>query len=474
MSSRKIPIVAIVGRPNVGKSSLFNALGSNSKAIVSDIAGTTRDNVTEKIYGQEIDYWLVDTAGLTNVKGETLEEEVQRQARLSLEHADMIVFVVDSKALPTLDDQEVAAILRRSKKPILFVANKVDDGQPQQALEWANLGFGVPESVSAKNNTNLWELSEALEKKLFKAGFKADEPEGPEVEDETIRVAFIGRPNVGKSSLLNALVKQERAVVSDVAGTTRDALDSEYTDEDGQKYRFIDTAGLRRRGKQKDIEFWSGVRTVRSIERSDVCVLLIDALDGVTHQDLVVASKVLETGKGLLIGVNKLDLVREKTQQMEETDERDLDEVKMWGEGLDKVREKFLAYLTKKLPFCSWAPVAFFSAKTGRGIQDIFPSLKAVRQEQQKRVSTSELNRFLPEIKYGHVAPSHGHKIGKIKYASQVDGTPPKFVFFVNNREAFHFSYRRYIENKLREKFGFHGTPITIELKDAMGNRREK
>lgn len=464
----KTPVVAIVGRPNVGKSSLFNALIGNAKAIVSDIAGTTRDSVMHKVEGEAVDYWLVDTAGLTNVKGESLEEEIQLQVKSSLEHADMILFVVDSRKPPTLDDEEIIQLLRRSKKPILFVANKVDDGQPYQTLEWASTGFGAPIQVSAKNNTHLWELIEALETKLESVGFITDS-----VEEETgrVEIAFVGRPNVGKSSLLNALVDKKRSVVSNIAGTTRDSIDSYFTDVDGEEYTFIDTAGIRKRSKQIDIEYWSGVRTVRAIERSDVCVVMLDALDGVTHQDMAIVGRVIEAGKGLIIAVNKYDLLQEKSRAKEETDEREVDELDMWGEDLDKMRAKYLAYLSKKLPFCPWAPVVFFSAKTGKGVKDLLPSIKGIAVEREKRISTSELNNYLPDLKYGHVLPSVGTKVGKMKYITQADKKPPTFLLFVNNVEAFHFSYRRYLENRIREKYGFQGTPIKITIRDARDDR---
>lgn len=467
----KTPVVAIVGRPNVGKSSLFNALIGSSKSIVSDIAGTTRDSVMHRVEGEAVDYWLIDTAGLTNVAGLSLEEEVQLQVKSSLEHADVIMFVIDSRVPPTLDDEEIIQLLRKSKKPILFVANKVDDGQPYQTMEWARTGFGVPIQVSAKNNTMLWDLIDALETKVESMGFIRT---GDEPESDRIQVAFVGRPNVGKSSLLNALVDKNRSVVSDVSGTTRDAIDSYYTDEENQDYTFIDTAGMRKRGKQIDIEYWSGVRTVRAIERSDVCVVLIDALDGVTHQDMAIVGRVIEAGKGLIIAVNKYDLLQEKSRAQEETDEREIDELDMWGEDLDKMRAKYINYLSKKLPFCPWAPAAFFSALTGKGIKDLLPSIKGIYLEREKRISTSELNNYLPDLKYGHVLPSVGHKIGKMKYITQADSKPPTFLLFVNNVEAFHFSYRRYLENRIREKYGFQGTPIKIKIRDARDERHDR
>ena len=331
--------------------------------------------------------------------------------------------------------------------------------------------MGSEMCIRDRNNTHLWDLIDTLETKIESLGFKY---EAPEEEETRIEVTFVGRPNVGKSSLLNTLVDKKRSVVSDVSGTTRDSIDSYYTDEDGQDYTFIDTAGLRKRSKQVDIEYWSGVRTVRAIERSDVCVVMLDALDGVTHQDMTIIGPVIEAGKGLIIAVNKYDLLQEKSRAREETDERELDELDMWGEDLDKMREKYIAYLSRKLPFCTWAPVVFFSAKTGKGIKDLLPSIKGIAQEREKRITTSELNNYLPDLKYGHVLPSVGNKVGKMKYMTQAENKPPTFLLFVNNEEAFHFSYRRYLENRIREKYGFQGTPIKIKIRDARDERHEK
>lgn len=467
-----LPLVAIVGRPNVGKSTLFNAMVGERKSIVSDISGTTRDTLMDKIYGATADYWLLDTAGLTNAKGEALEEEIQKQVKISCEQADLILFLLDGTQELTSDDRAVADRLRKSKTPFLFVANKVDDGDETRAMDLAELGLGMPLVISAKNYTNMWDLQEAIEGSLTKAGFE----KGEEVpSDDIFRLAIVGRPNVGKSSLINQLTGSERVVVSNVAGTTRDSIDVAYTDEAGQDYLLIDTAGLRRPGKVgRDLEFWSSVRTRRSMERADVCVILIDALDGVTRQDMSIIGEVIEAGKGVLICVNKLDLLQEKSRAEEETDEREIPGVTDWGEDLDKMRHKYEDYMIKKLPFCPWAKFLFFSAKTGRAVNDIFPAVGVIGVERKKRIATAELNRSLPDLTSGHVDPSIGTKRGKIKYVSQVDSAPPKFLFFVNNIEAFHFSYQRYLENKLREKFGFEGTPITVEMRDARENMKKK
>lgn len=473
-----MPTVAIIGRPNVGKSTLFNAFIGKRKAIVSDIPGTTRDSLVEKIsHLGDISYFLVDTAGLSDFGDNALENEIQVQAEVALENADCIMWVLDNKANLTQDDYEIADKLRAHHQKVFLVANKVDDGLPDQAYNFMELGFGMPEIVSAKNNFHFWDFVDALQEKLKELGFSALPEEDEEAEEDVdapVKIAFVGRPNVGKSSLLNALIGKNRAVVSDVAGTTRDSLD-EHLEVDGQKFTLIDTAGIRKRGKiEKNFEFWSSVRSRRAIEEADICAVLIDALDGVTHQDMALMGEAIDAGKGIILCVNKLDLMQEKTRADadRETDDRELDEVKMWGERLDKVREKYLWYLKNKISFLSYAPVLFFSAKTGKGVQDVFESAKGIMAERRKRISTAELNRFIPEVYYGHVAPMIGNKKGKIKMASQVDTCPPKFIFFVNNAAAFHFSYKRYLENKLREKYSFFGTPITVEFRDSMDKFR--
>ncbi len=467
------PVVAIVGRPNVGKSTLFNALVGERRAIVSDIAGTTRDSVTEKIDNLgDITYWAVDTAGLTDFGDNNLESAIQVQAELALDNADMILWIVDAKQELTQDDLDIAAKLRRVSKKVLFCANKIDDGQAMRGYELAELGFGVPAIISAKNNFGFWDLTEVIQERLVELGFSpldTDEVEAP----DRIKVAMVGRPNVGKSTLFNQMIGQDRSVVSDIAGTTRDAIDTDWDAPDGTQFRFIDTAGVRRPGKiGREMEYWMVVRTRQAIERADVCMLLIDALDGVTHQDLALAGQIVEAGKALVIGVNKFDLAREKSKAGAETDDRELEAVPMWDKDIEDIRNRYLHYLHKKISFLPWAPVLFFSAKNGKGTDKILESLISVNTERSKRVPTRELNLLAKDIYYGHVTPSHGLKTGKIKYVSQVDIAPPKFLFFVNNVQAFHFSYKRYIENKIRDKYGFAGTPIVVELKDAMASWR--
>jgi len=469
------PVVAIVGRPNVGKSTLFNSLVGDRRAIVSDIAGTTRDSVTEKIDNLgAITYWAVDTAGLSDFGENSLETAIQMQAELAIQNADLVMWMVDAKQELTQDDYDIADKLRRVSKKVLFLANKIDDGQAMRGYELAELGFGVPEIISAKNNFGFWDLTEVIQARLVELGFTPLDYSAIEAPDR-IKVAMVGRPNVGKSTLFNQMIGEERSVVSDIAGTTRDAIDTDWDSPSGEQFRFIDTAGVRRPGKiGKSMEYWMVVRTRQAIERADVCMLLIDALDGVTHQDLALAGQIVEAGKALIIGVNKFDLAREKSRTQEETDERELEAVPMWDRDIAEIRSRYLSYLHKKITFLPWAPVLFFSAKSGKGTKEILESLIAVNTERAKRIPTRELNLLAKDIYYGHVAPSQGVKQGKIKYVSQVDTAPPKFLFFVNNVQAFHFSYRRYIENKIRAKYSFAGTPIIVELRDSMAKWKVK
>ncbi|MBT3349222.1 ribosome biogenesis GTPase Der [bacterium] len=478
-----LPTVAIIGRPNVGKSTLWNALLGERRAIVSPTPGTTRDSLVTKLEGEVFNFLLVDTAGLTSDTGESLEKEIQAQAELAGRNADVLVFLVDGKAELTQDDFEIVEKLRRARKPVIFAMNKLDDGTIRN-WEAMKLGLGEPHILSAKNFLGTDDLIDAIEKHLEKLKFL---PAAPEPPTEKIRLAIVGRPNVGKSSLFNKLLGKAVSVVSGIAGTTRDTLDTEVKFENENPIVLIDTAGLRRPGKtarkpgtkddQRDLEFWSRVRSTDAIERADVCAVLIDALDGVTHQDAAIAGKILEAGKSIIFCVNKFDLAIEKSRAREETDERELDEVPMWDEDVDKIRTKYHDYLMQKVKFLPPCPVLFFSAKTGRGLKDFWGTVRELAAERKKRIPTADLNRILPEIVYGHVMPAIGTKRGKIKLVSQVASAPPKFLFHVNNARAFHLSYRRYIENQLRDRYGFFGTPMTIEMRDAMNDfkgRRKK
>lgn len=472
------PIVAIIGRPNVGKSTLFNAMVGERRSIISDIPGTTRDSMLQLMKPDSgMHYWLVDTAGLSNAQGQTLEGAIQKQVDTALERANIILLMVDAKLPLTTDDYDVAHKLRRTKKPVILVGNKIDDGQEYRALEYANLGIGEPFSISARNHWRVWELQDLIEARLTEQGCEPEAPEEDEDRegDTAVRVAFVGRPNVGKSSLTNAILKSERSVICADAGTTRDALDTPFTDPEGREFVLVDTAGLRRPGKRtkESLEYWSTLRSAQAVERSDVCVLVLDGAEGVTHQDLAVAGQIVEAGKGLLLCVNKLDRVRDHVRgTVEEDDTTPAPPVE--GKNMEEMRRNYLAYLRYRMPFLPWAPVIFTSAVQGKGLEDILTNTHGIAQERKKRISTAELNRFVPDIFYGHVPPSHGTKIGKMKYATQTDDMPPTFLFFVNNEKAFHFSYRRYIENRLRERYGFFGTPIRIRMKDAMDGHKKR
>lgn len=469
--THKLPTVAIVGRPNVGKSTLFNVYAGERRAIVSNIAGTTRDSLVERVHGEMLDFLIVDTAGLTDSEGVALEEAIQQQAELAMNRADAVVFLIDGKANLTQDDRELANKLRKSKTPVIFGVNKLDDGTMR---DWdvMQLGLGEPVLLSARNFSGTDALTDAIEKKLETAGHKPRTEQIKTDDRDVIKVALVGRPNVGKSSLFNKLIGKERSVVSDTAGTTRDTLDIEI-EKDGQKYLLLDTAGLRRPGKLgREIEYWSTVRTQQALEECDVCAILLDAIDGVTHQDQVILGRAVEAGKGIVLCVNKFDLARERAKQDDDADDRDLAEVPMWGEDVDKIRDRYLGYLTKRIKFLPWVPVLFFSAKTGRGVQDLYESAAKVASERKKRIPTADLNRILPEIAYGHVPPSVGTKLGKMKYLSQVASMPPKFLVHVNNEQAFHPTYRRYVENQLRERYGFFGTPIVLSFRDAMDKHK--
>ncbi len=512
----KLATITIIGKPNVGKSTLFNAFVGKQKAITSKIAGTTRDYIISKVYFTQdrIDksnqpFWLIDTAGLTDSDNNSLEDEIQQQIDLSLEHADLILFVIDGKQELTSDDWDIARKLRQSSAKVILVANKIDDGNilNLDLKEINKLGFGMPIVVSAKNFSKIWDLYNKLQDNLIALNISAENEPLVLPDPKKIRIAFVGRPNTGKSSLVNKLLDEKRTVVSDMIGTTRDAIDSEYEDDKGRKFTFIDTAGIRKKGQRKDMEFWSSVRTNQAIERSNICALIIDASVGVTHQDMVIAGEITKAGKGLVLCVNKFDLVPSAVPvPVEEESEEEIAKNKKFKktdyskkkseyfhnkininkkiikkEEKDKKNEKeyisikstdkrqnYLYYLQEKFSFIPWVPVVFLSAKTGKGIFEILDSAQGIFAECHKRVSTAELNQFVPEVYYGHIIPSVGNKRGKLKYCVQVDKAPPKFIFFVNNKNAFHFSYVRYLENKLREKYGFFGTPIIIELKDAM------
>lgn len=441
------PIVAIVGRPNVGKSTLFNRLVGERRAIVEDLPGTTRDRLYGTVDWRGVEFTVVDTGGLQDaqeVEGATLTEiarDTRVQATNAIDEADVILFMVDVKSGLNSGDYEVVDLLRRTHKPTMLVVNKADSTDRKEgAVEFYSLGFGEPIVISAYHGTGTGDL---LDKVVEALPEHEEEPptEGP-------RIAIVGRPNVGKSRLLNALMGQERAIVSDLPGTTRDSVDTEIVWA-GQPMTLVDTAGIRRRGRiDNGIERFSVLRSMRAIDRADVVLLVIDAQEGFTAQDLHIAGYVEEQKKGMVVVVNKWDLVEKSPTTMDEY--------------RDKAREA--------LDFMPYAPLVFTSAKLGLRVQQALEAALLVIDERERRVSTSALNRLLQEAVAAHPPASKPGKWLKFFYATQADVAPPMFVFFVNDPTQIHFSYRRYLENQLREHFGFSGTPIRMSFRSRHEN----
>lgn len=430
------PIVAIVGRPNVGKSTLFNRLGQARLAIIEDQPGVTRDRLYMDAEWNGREFSLVDTGGIQiDREGNTIESHVTKQAAVAIREADVVVFVVDGRQGVTPDDREVADKLRRTKKPVLLAVNKVENlKQQEDAYEWYELGMDDPITISALHGLGTGDLLDAIVDRL---------PEGQpkeELDESVYRVAVIGRPNVGKSSLVNVLLGEERVIVSEVAGTTRDAIDV-LIERDGARFVFVDTAGMRRRSKvDEGVERYSVLRALRAVDRADVVLLVIDALDGVTDQDQKIAGYANENGKACVVVVNKWDLV--------EKDEKTMD--------------RFTDTVRARLSFMDYFLTVFISAKTGQRVTRIFPLVKEAAVSFNKRISTGTLNDLVREAVLLNPPPTDKGRRLKIYYATQVTTRPPTFVLFVNDPELAHFSYRRYMENKLRETFGFAGTPVRL------------
>lgn len=431
------PIVAMVGRPNVGKSTLFNRLAGKRISIVQDTPGVTRDRVYAEAEWLTHTFTMIDTGGIEPERNDIIVQQMRRQANIAIETADVIVFIVDGKEGLTAADHEVATMLRKSKKPIVLVVNKVDSlKEEDNAWEFYNLGIGDPITISASQGLGLGDMLDRVVENFDSSIYDQD-------EDEYIRIAMIGKPNVGKSSLINKLLGEERVIVSEVAGTTRDAIDSELETEEG-KFILIDTAGLRRKSKVKEeIERYSVVRTYAAIERADVCILMIDAQEGITEQDEKIIGYAHEMRKAIMIIVNKWDLV-----------EKD-----------DKTLDNFKKDLQSKLKFINYAEYLFISALTGQRTHKVLQMARKCYDNYNKRVSTGILNDVISKAVLMKEPPVVGLKRMKIYYATQVATRPPKFVFFVNDSEAKHFSYERYIENQLRDSFDFKGTGIQIEYR---------
>ncbi len=438
------PIVAIVGRPNVGKSTLFNALSGTNLSIVEDTPGVTRDRIYAECEWLGISFTLVDTGGIEPDSTDVILRQMREQAEIAVSTADVIIFLADVRQGLCDDDFNVATMLRKSKKPIVLAVNKVDSFKKQgnDVYEFYNLGLGDPIGISAEGRQGIGELLDAVVE-LFPEGTGADE------EDDRTRVAIVGRPNVGKSSIINKLLGENRVIVSDIAGTTRDAIDT-VVKHNGEEYVFIDTAGLRRKSKIKeDIERYSIIRTVAAVDRANIVVIVIDATEGVSEQDTKIAGIAHERGKGCIIVVNKWDALEDKND-------------KSIYEFTDKIRQKF--------SFIPYAEILFVSALTGQRLIKLYDMIDKVRANQTLRVATGVLNEIMAEATAMKQPPSDKGVRLKLYYITQVSVEPPTFVIFVNYRELFHFSYQRYIENRLRDAFGFSGTPVHFIIRE----RKEK
>lgn len=433
------PIVAIVGRPNVGKSTLFNALAGEEIAIVKDYPGVTRDRIYADTSWLDYAFTLIDTGGIEPKTDDIILKSMREQAEIAIDTADVIIFLVDVRQGLVDSDFKVADMLRRSKKPIVLAVNKVDDFKSLEAdvYEFYNLGIGDPYPISSSGKLGFGELLDEVISH-FPEKVTAD------AEDERPRIAIVGRPNAGKSSLINKLAGAERCIVSDIAGTTRDAIDTSIIYND-KEYIFVDTAGLRRKSKIKEeLERYSIIRTVSAVEKSDVVVLLIDATEGVSEQDAKIIGIAHERGRGVIIAVNKWDAI-----------EKD-----------DKTIYKFRDKIVQTLSFVPYAEILFISALTGQRITKLFESIDVVLQNQTLRVKTGVLNEIMSEAVVMQQPPTDKGKRLKLYYITQVGVKPPTFVIFCNDKELFHFSYQRYIENKIREAFGFSGTSIRLVIRE--------
>lgn len=427
------PIVAIVGRPNVGKSTLFNALAGQRISIVKDTPGVTRDRIYADITWLDKSFTMVDTGGIEPESDDIILSRMRSQAEMAIETADVIIFLVDVRQGLVDSDYHVADMLRRSHKPILLVVNKVDSFEKfmPDVYEFYNLGLGDPIPISGASRLGLGDMLDEVVSHFNPAQLE-------EEEDDRPRIAIIGKPNVGKSSIINKLLGEERVIVSDIAGTTRDAIDTPVV-RNGKEYVFIDTAGLRRKNKIKEeIERFSIIRTVSAVERCDVAVLVIDASEGVTEQDAKIAGIAHERGKGVIIAVNKWDKI-----------EKD-----------DKTMNKFTADIRNTLSYMPYAEMIFISAQTGQRLPKLFDLIDMVIENQTLRIQTGVLNEILTEAMAMKQPPSDKGKRLRIYYMTQVSVKPPTFVMFINDKELMHFSYTRYIENQIRNTFGFRGTPI--------------
>lgn len=435
------PIVAIVGKPNVGKSTFFNYVVGQRISIVEDTPGVTRDRVYGETKWRDREFTLVDTAGIEEETNDIIINQMRKQAEIAINIADVIIFLTDIKQGVTAADKDIALLLKKSKKKIVLVCNKADNfgKESDDIYEFYNLDIGEPMPISAANAKGIGDVLDKIYENL-------PEKNSNEDDSEIIKVAVIGKPNVGKSSLINRILGEERLIVSNIAGTTRDAIDSYFENEFG-KYKFIDTAGVRRKSKIKEsIEKFSIMRTLLAIERSDVCLMMIDANEGVTDQDAKIAGEAHEAGKGIILVVNKWDEIEKN----------------------NNTTEKFKKEIYNRLSYLTYAPIIFISAKTGQRVNKLYELINNVASQNAMRVPTSVLNQVLNEAIALVQPPTDKGKRLKIFYMTQPSTKPPTFVVFVNDKELFHFSYQRYLINQLRKEFGMQGTPIRLITREKL------
>ena len=433
------PIVAIVGKPNVGKSRFFNYVVGQRISIVEDTPGVTRDRVYADTSWKDREFTLIDTGGIEPESEDIILSQMREQANIAIELADVILFITDIRQGVTAADSEIAIMLKKAKKPIILVCNKADNyGEPPAELyEFYNLGLGEPHPISAANAIGIGDLLDEIYSKLPPK--KDDE----NIEEE-IKVAIIGKPNVGKSSLLNKILGEQRSIVSNIAGTTRDAIDSKFENEYG-KYIFIDTAGIRKKSKvNESIEKFSVMRTLLAIERSDVCLVLIDATEGVTDQDAKILGEAHEAGKGIIIVVNKWDAIEKDNNTL----------------------ENYKKEIYNKISYATYAPIIFISAETGQRVNKLFSLINEVNKQNSLRISTSVINEVINEATLVVQPPTDKGRRLKILYGTQATTRPPTFVIFVNNKDLFHFSYQRYLINCFRNNFGLEGTPVRLIIRE--------
>jgi len=435
------PVVAVVGRPNVGKSTFFNRIVGKRVSIVEDTPGVTRDRIYAEAEWRGVHFALIDTGGIEPSNSEVIPSRMREQAQIAIETSDVILFMVDGKQGLTAADREVGEILTRAGRNVILIVNKVDSPKvPDDFYDFYELGLGEPHAISSANMLGLGDVLD----KVVESFPRID----PDEEDDVIKIAVAGKPNVGKSSFVNCILGEERVIVSEIAGTTRDAIDTPF-EKDGDKYILIDTAGVRRRAKvNDDIERYSVIRAFAAIERCDVCLLMIDAQDGITEQDKKIAGIAHEAGVGIIVVINKWDLIEKQTNTMKE----------------------FEKNIAREIQFMSYAPMVFISVHERQRVLKVIDMAKTISENRAMRVSTGQLNNLIADATMMKQPPSDKGKRLKIYYATQVAVKPPLFSFQINNRELMHFSYSRYLENKIREAYGFEGTSIKFVFREKGEN----